>query len=51
MTRSVITAPSGMALAQCLMTNPCIRHLPVVQVGQLVGAARQPVRAPMQYAP
>jgi acetoin utilization protein AcuB len=39
MTRSVITAPPGMslALAQRLMDDHRIRHLPVVQEGQLVG--------------
>jgi acetoin utilization protein AcuB len=39
MTRSVITAPPGMslALAQRLMDDHRIRHLPVVQAGQLVG--------------
>ena len=39
MTRSVITAPPGMslALAQRLMSDHRIRHLPVVQEGQLVG--------------
>ena len=39
MTRSVITAPPGMslALAQRLMDDHHIRHLPVVQEGQLVG--------------
>jgi CBS domain-containing protein len=39
MTRSVITAPPDMslALAQRLMADHRIRHLPVVQAGQLVG--------------
>jgi len=39
MTRNVITAPPGMslALAQRLMDDHRIRHLPVVQEGQLVG--------------
>jgi acetoin utilization protein AcuB len=39
MTRSVITAPPSMslALAQCLLEDHRIRHLPVVQGGQLVG--------------
>jgi CBS domain-containing protein len=39
MIRSVITAPPGMslALAQRLMSDHRIRHLPVVQEGQLVG--------------
>ena len=39
MTRSVITAPPSMslALAQRLMSDHRIRHLPVVQEGQLVG--------------
>jgi CBS domain-containing protein len=39
MTRNVITAPPGMslALAQRLMDDHRIRHLPVVQAGQLVG--------------
>jgi acetoin utilization protein AcuB len=39
MTRSVITAPPDMslALAQRLMDDHHIRHLPVVQEGQLVG--------------
>ena len=39
MTRSVITAPPGMslALAQRLMDDHRIRHLPVVQEGQLAG--------------
>src|SRR5215510_546592 len=39
MTHSVITAPPGMslALAQRLMDDHRIRHLPVVQAGQLVG--------------
>ena len=39
MTRSVITAPPGMslALAQRLMADHRLRHLPVVQEGQLVG--------------
>jgi acetoin utilization protein AcuB len=39
MTRSVITAPPGMslALAQRLMDDHRLRHLPVVQEGQLVG--------------
>jgi CBS domain-containing protein len=39
MTRNVITAPPGMslALAQRLMDEHRLRHLPVVQEGQLVG--------------
>jgi acetoin utilization protein AcuB len=39
MPRSVITAPPGMslALAQRLMDDHRLRHLPVVQEGQLVG--------------
>jgi acetoin utilization protein AcuB len=39
MTRNVITAPPGMslALAQRLMDDHHLRHLPVVQEGQLVG--------------
>src|SRR4030095_10548327 len=39
MTHSVIAAPPGMslALAQRLMDDHRIRHLPVVQAGQLVG--------------
>src|SRR5262245_15059071 len=39
MSRSVITAPPDMslALAQRLMADHRLRHLPVVQEGQLVG--------------
>ena len=51
MTRNVITAPPAMslALAQRLMDDHRIRHLPVVQEGQLVGLVsdrdmRQPCR-------
>jgi CBS domain-containing protein len=54
MTRSVITAPPGMALAlaQRLMDDHRIRHLPVVQAGQLVGLVsdrdiRQALPSPM----
>src|SRR5262245_14669807 len=54
MTRSVITAPPGMALAlaQRLMSDHGIRHLPVVQAGQLVGLVsdrdlRQALPSPM----
>ena len=54
MTRSVITAPPGMslALAQRLMEDHRLRHLPVVQEGQLVGLVsdrdiRQALPSPM----
>jgi acetoin utilization protein AcuB len=54
MTRSVITAPPGMslALAQRLMDDHRLRHLPVVQEGQLVGLVsdrdiRQALPSPM----
>jgi acetoin utilization protein AcuB len=54
MTRNVITAPPSMslALAQRLMEDHRIRHLPVVQEGQLVGLVsdrdlRQALPSPM----
>jgi acetoin utilization protein AcuB len=54
MTRHVITAPPGMslALAQRLMDDHRLRHLPVVQEGQLVGLVsdrdiRQALPSPM----